>query len=423
MASIDIFPSEGYGAHVRSVLALRDYTLNTTLDSVIVVKSPEDLEGSLDSSKVYVIDGIIDFTGTGISIVVPSGGLNLQGSSFDVSQLVCTDPNYTLFNSNPTSGNLVASNLTFTTSGSNSRIYNLAGTGSEAIELNSINYVNCTSLGTIDSYRQLLEEGTGRFSGTPELTFEGSWGGARITTSIALGMSDFTSLFKAGPSLLFSGRFITDMNCNLPPIGAFLDFSDSNIDGEESLIISGAFIRRNNIIDASDSTITPNISEESIKSLWSNNTGVPNTHKYIKSVYSTEVTTIVSAINTYYPLEGTLTIEDQSHFTMPVNGQYELSSGNGVYHITGDLTLESNANNQIDIQVTRSIDGGVTWSRVQHVARTVNNLSGARDVAFFPISFTQVLNKGDRIRLEVENKSGANNITAELDSYISVIAL
>lgn len=52
--------------------------------------------------------------------------------------------------------------------------------------------------------------------------------------------------------------------------------------------------------------------------------------------------------------------------------------------------------------------------------RQINNIVGARDVAFFPISFIVTLNKNDRIRLEVENKTAARNVTMEIDSYFIV---
>lgn len=75
----------------------------------------------------------------------------------------------------------------------------------------------------------------------------------------------------------------------------------------------------------------------------------------------------------------------------------------------------------LDLRVTKSMDGGVTWpTEVDHLRRVVNNLTGARDVAFFPVSFVVLLKKGDRIRFEVENKTAGRDVTMELDSYVTV---
>lgn len=379
------------------------------------------LGGEIDSSKVYLIDGVVDLTG--IDIEVPVGGLNLVGYTFDTSKLVCNDSNYTMFKS-PVggSGNLLAVDLSLEVTGSNSKVFDLvSATGFEALELNRVNFNNCTSLGELTNYRQYLEDGTGRFGGTPELTFSGTNNGARITTSIVRGIGNMTSLFKTGTGLTFSGRFITDINCNLNTNGALFDFSEVNFINDESLTIKGAFITRNGVVSESDTTIHPNIDQTNVKSLWSENIGIPNTTKYIKSVCTSEVETPILAIDTYYPLLGTLTIERQSHFDMPSNGEFRLLSGNGTYQINGEIDVVGTQGNELHLRIVKSTDGGLTFpTEINHIKRVVNNLAGGRDVAFFSLSFISDLKKNDRIRIEVENKSGTGNVTQELDSYFII---
>lgn len=379
------------------------------------------LGGEIDSSKEYFIDGKIDMGST--SIEIPVTGISISGYSFDISGLSSSQSNYTMFTS-PVggSGNLVCKDIEITATGTNSKIFDITDhDGNSTIEITAVNYVNCFSLGEITGYRQLLETGTGRFGLKPSLTFSGNWNGVRISTSIVRGITAVDSLFKAGTGLVFSGRFITDINADLPATGALIDFSDTNITNDESLILKGAFVTRSGVIDASDTTIYPNIDHTSVKSLWNDNTGLPNTNKYIKGSVTTEVTTVVNAINTYYPLEGTITIDSQSHFDMPENGEYRLLSGNGSYQVTGDFVLDSNQNNEVDIRITKSTDGGLTYpTEVNHIKRIINSLSGGRDVGFFPINFIVDLKENDRLRVEVENKSGTANITAELDSYLII---
>jgi len=388
----------------------------------IVVTQASQLLGTLDSTKQYFIDGVIDMGSQ--SIEVPIAGLSISGYGFELSQLISTSNTYSMFTS-PLggSGNLLLSNLAVTTSGTSSQVFNLIDSdGTHAIEHNTVNFNACTSLGEITDYRQGLELNTGRFGGTPELTLSGTMNGYRATTSITRGLSNITSLFKTGTELNMSGRFITDMNCELPAIGAFIDFAPSNIVNDESLIIKGAFITREGVIDASDTTIHPNIDQTSVKSKWSDNTGVPNTTKYIKVNLTTEVVTTIAVVSTYYPLLGTWTIEKASHFDMPANGEIRLLSGNGTYQVVGDIPIDSNPNNELSIRVTKSIDGGATYpTEVNNIKRVVNNLSGGRDVAFFTINFLTDLKKNDRLRLEIENQTGANNVIAELDSFFTII--
>lgn len=388
------------------------------LDTFVVVSSPQELQNT-DPNKVYVLDGVIDFSSSNLSIEVPQGGLSILGFGLDQFKLTCSDDNYSLFTSpSEGSGNLFLSNLSIEVTGTNSQVYELTSdTGFEAVELSIVNYNNCTSLGEITSYRQVLESGTGRFGGTPELTLSGNFNGYRVSTSIVRNLNNITSLFKEGTSLQLSGRFISDMNCDLPPSGSLLDFSESNILNKESLALQGAFITRSGVIDSQDPDITPNISQTSLKSLWKGNTGIPNTTKYIRSTIVTEATTVVSAIDTYYPLQGVWTVEANSHISMPANGEFEILSGTGTYEFSGDLSIEGGANQEVDVRVVKSTDGGSTYPQeIFHSKRLVNNLLGFRDVAFFNLTFVETLSEGERVRLEVENKSGVTNLTVELGS-------
>jgi hypothetical protein len=391
----------------------------TGLTGRVNVTSAADLSGTLDSTKEYFIDGVIDMGSQ--SIEVPAGGLYLSGYNFDTSKLISTVAGYTMFKS-PVggSGNILGRDLTFTVSGAGSSLWSITGaSGNEAIEFDKVNFNDCTSLGFIDDYRQYLEVGTGRFGGTPALEFRGAWNGARISTSIVRGISGLSALFKTGLGLTFSGRFITDINCDLPATGALTDLGESNILNDESMVLQGAFITRSGVINPNDTGITPNISADSVKSNWDSNTGVANTNKYIKSILSAQVETVISAIDTYTPLLGTFTVEKSVHFAQPSNGEFQCLTGVGDYLITGDFAIQGTANDVIDIRVTKSTDGGLTYpTELNHISRTVNNLVGPNDVAFFPLNFIANLAKGDRVRVEVENKTSSDNITARQDSFI-----
>ena len=403
------------------LIKLTTDTTYETVDSVVVVTKASDF-GVIDSTKIYLIAGIIDMTG--VSLEVPSGGMNIIGYTFDVSQLVNTEASYTMFTS-PVggSGNLLIENVGLETSGASSSVFALTdATGFNAVEMNKVNFNNCTSLGYLDGFRQGLENGTGRFGGTPELEFRSAWvGGYRTTTTITRGLSNITSLFKAGAGFTFAGRFAIGINCDLPATGALIDFSASNIDNDESLELFDCRVTRQGVLDATDTTIHPNIDHTSVKCLWDNNAGIPNTTRYIKASVTTEVATVVSAIDTYYPLAGTLTVETSSHFDMPANGEFRLLTANGTYQLTGDFVLDAPANDTIDLRVTKSTDGGATYpTEITHIRRQVNSFVGGRDVAFVPVNFIATLAKDDRIRIEVENKTSTGDITAELDSFFII---
>lgn len=391
--------------------------------SIIRVDSPLKLQPPLRSDKVYFIDGVIDLTGSGISLEVPEGGLSLSGWNFDISQLICSDDNYSLLTSPISgSGNLIVKDVGFSVTGTSSEVFNITDSdGSHAIEITGANFLSCTSLGSLTNYRQVLETGTGRLGGTPELELIGAMNGYRIDTSIAFGMNDFSALFKSGTGLTFAGRFITDFNCSLPAIGALADFSPTNFTNDETMVVQGALIARQGAFNAEDTGIFPNIDETSVKCNWKSNTGIPNTKKYIKATSTAETTTTIALANTYYPIQGTVTVDVDTHFQMSANGEFELLAGTSDYFVNGDLSIAGTANDVIDIRVTKSTDGGATYPiEVNHIRRVINNLAGARDVAFFPINFITNLSKGDRLRIEVENTTAARDVTMEIDSYFII---
>ena len=219
----------------------------------VIVKQASDF-GIIDSTKEYFLDGIIDFTGTGLSIEVPSGGVYITGYNFDTSGIKCTDAAFTLFSS-PIggSGNILFKDFFIDIQGVGSQVYNLVGdTGTEAIEIDRINFNNCTSVGTVSTYRQGLETGTGRFGGTPELTLAGTWtGGYFIDTSIIRGLSNSAfSIFKAGAGFVMNSRFRSNMNLDLPALANLLDFAPANFTNPSTLQLEQCLITRNGVFDA-----------------------------------------------------------------------------------------------------------------------------------------------------------------------------
>jgi hypothetical protein len=128
-------------------------------EKIVRVKTSSDF-GTIDSTKVYILDGIIDMTG--VSVEVPSGGINIVGYTFDISKLICSDSSYTMFTS-PVggSGNVLLSNIAIEVTGASSKVFDLFdATTFNACEFNIVNFNNCTSLGTLDNYRQGLDAGS-----------------------------------------------------------------------------------------------------------------------------------------------------------------------------------------------------------------------------------------------------------------------
>lgn len=399
------------------------------LESHIIVKQSNlatTLGGTIDSTKVYVLDGIIDFTGTGLNIEVPVNGVSIIGSTFDISKLICSDVNYTMFTS-PIggSGNILGMDYAVEVTGTGSQAYNLTdATGFNAFEFSRINYNDCTSLGTITDYRQGLESGTGRFGGKPELTLAGTWiGGYFIDTSIVRSLTNDTyTLFKAGAGFSMASRFRSNMNIDLPASVSFFDFAPGNFTNPSTVQIQGAIVSRNGVFDATDSNITPNMMEGDLVAAWSDNNGMPNTFEGGSVGVTTETATVIGSAGVFVDLDATSwTALDLQHFDNPSGNELRhLGNTPREYKVVADFTMDSTSGNVLTLRVTKWDDSVSSFSTVLDQSRQVNALVGGRDVAFFSVNINTTLDENDFIKLEVANVSAANNITAEADSYMIV---
>lgn len=396
--------------------------LDNDPNTVITVKQASDF-GTIDSTKIYVIDGIIDMGAT--SIEVPSGGISIQGFTFDVSQLVSSSSSYTMFTS-PVggSGNVLLSNVALETSGTSSEVFDLVSdTGFNAIEMNIVNFNDCTSLGTIDNYRQGLESGTGRFGGTPELTLKGDWaGGWFIDTSIVRSLDDWSgNLYTAGAGFAMSSRFRSNQNIDLPSSASFFDFSSSNFANPSTLQIQGCLMTRDGVFDAADTNLTPNIEAGNLSCDWSGNNGIGNTFVGGATHVTSEVATAVSVQSTFYDLAGGFGTTGLQHFDSPSAGQLRHLGETPIeYRIMGQLVIECVQSSEVDVKVVVWRDAASSFVDGKTTRRVIDRQSGGRDIAYFTVIDNILLNQNDYVKLQVANATGTGNITAELDSFYTV---
>lgn len=397
-------------------------------NQIIVNQSNKDvtLGGVIDSTKEYFLDGIIDMGTT--EITVPNDGIILKGYSFANSGLISSEDNYTMFKTLIAiaggGGGLLMSSMFVSVTGSGSKVYDMSDSdGQHAIELDKFNYINCTSLGVLDGYRQGLELDTGRFGGSPSLTLSGAWlGGYRVSTSIVRNMSNTTAepLFKKGIDFVMQSRFLTDINCDLGTLQPLLDFEDTNFPNPSTLEIKNAIITRNGLSVPNDLNITPNITASNLSCSWRINNGIPNTFVGAIATITTEVETGVTG-GLPFILLGTFTNTDMQHFDSPSNGQLRhLGDNPREYTVNFDFSLDGGANQTYQIDLIKN-DG--LPSIVYSQRRVINNLQGggsSRDIGYFTGLANVILNKNDYVYWQISNLTNNNNCTLELDSSWSV---
>jgi len=392
------------------------------LSNRIIVTQASDF-GVIDSTKEYFLDGIIDMGG--VSIEVPSGGIYISGFNFNLSKLIDSTSSYTMFTS-PVggSGDVLFMDFAIEVTGTNSAVYDLVSdTGFKAVEISRINFNNCTSLGTLDNYRQGLETGTGRFGGTPNLILSGNWvGGYFIDTSIVRGLTNGVySLFEEGTAFSMASRFRSNQNIDIPADVSFFDFQPSNFVNPSTVQITNAIISRNGVFDAEDANIIPNMDKGDLVSSWNGNKGIQNTFKGGENRVTTEITTTISSAGVFVDLAGTYTASDLQHFDAPANGQLRHLGDSPIeYKVNVFGIIDGGSNDDVELKIVVWDDSASVFVDYKSVVRVINNLQGGRDVAYFNFTDKVLLNTDDYVKLMIANISGTSNVTAELDTEFTI---
>jgi hypothetical protein len=395
----------------------------TDLDNRIIVTQANvatTLGGAIDSTKQYFLDGAIDMGA--LTITVPPTGISIIGLSFDISGLYSSEDNYTMFVSESIaigSGNILGADYYVSVTGTNSKVYELYdATGFNAFEFQRINYNGCTSLGDIYDYRQGLESGTGRFGGSPSLTLHGLWrGGFRITTSIVRSMSDVTTepLFKSGTLFQMNSRFLTDINCDLGDLQPFCDFVPADFPNESTIQFKGVIMTRGGVSNSDDTNITPNLSASDLSCDWDNNIGMNNTFIGGTLTNTVEAETTIAVAGVGVDMAGTWTASDLQHFDSPApNELRHLGNDPKDFRISFSFVVDGGSGDNIGIELVK--DDGVSPSLEFTQVRVINNLQGARNVAYFTGTFNVRMNKNDLVVWQVTNITNTTNVTLELDS-------
>jgi hypothetical protein len=121
-------------------------------------------------------------------------------------------------------------------------------------------------------------------------------------------------------------------------------------------------------------------------------------------------------------LNGTFTPSDLQHFDAPGNGQLRhVGNSPREYRLFGDLVIVGTANDEVSIKVVQWDDSAGGFVDVASQVRQINALVGGRDVAFFNATTTFTLDKNDYIKLQVANNTAGRDVTAEIDSFFTVL--
>ena len=401
--------------------------LALTPASVIVVNSASDLSGTLVSDKVYLIDGSIDM-GTQ-TITVPSTGLQISGYGIGVSKLLSTENSYTMFvDAASDAGTLFISELTIDVSGTSSQVFDLDNSGAgDAVEINSTNFENCTSIGTLDAFRQFLMVNVFWLSCDDGITFAGTWsGGASIRTFLvrnfdpgAAGGTVFTG--STSPALTFASRFFCDGNIDTPSGATVYDFAASMFTNDADFeLITGQYTGAGTVVAVK----SPVVDNTSTKSRFRDNNGLVNTYvggRWYIAAGNTAPTTIAT-VNTYVKAAGTTTEQDLQWTSSAGDNDLAYdSTETAEIQVAGSVNVTAvsgGADKNITITLRHWDNSASAYVDLPNAARGVSTSAGSyNNIAIIGYA---TMDTSDRIELWIENNTDAVNLTVEDGSLLSI---
>lgn len=394
-------------------------TNGVKFDNTVVVKDAFDLE-TIDSTKNYMIDGVVDMGST--PIIVPEGGISISGlnGARDTAKLISSADNYSMFISpdGGYSGNVVLESCTIDVTGTNSQVFNLDNDeNSGALDITGVNFgqspvTRTTSLGHLSNYRQLLLNNVGFIFINDGLTFNGAWTGIAVLTSIAVGFPSAT-LFKEGTSFTV-GNVRSDVNfLSVQSDSVLFDFDNANITDKGGFALS-------NVRVGSDDAI-PNITSNDVKTRFRNCQGFRNTYIGGQWTITSAATTNIAAANTPVKLAGTTTYNDLTHFTGDNSNEFVyIGDQNIEVEAKGVVSITGGNNDQISVFFRKWDDSASAYVDGPRVQATLNGgLLGTRaeGIPFFGY-FS--LDNNDRIEVWVENNTDTTNVTANLNGLVAL---
>lgn len=393
------------------------YVNGRTYSNTVIVKQASDL-ANIDSTKNYMIDGAVDMGSQ--SIEVPEAGISISGlnGARDTAILYSSADNYTMFvsPSGGSSGNMVLESCTIDLTGSNSQVFDLDNNDNGgAIDITGVNFgisplSTTLSMGELTSYRQLLMSGVGFLFIDDGLTFNGTWTGIAVTTSIAVGFPAAT-LFKRGSSFIVN-NIRSDINfLSVQPSSVLFDFQEADISSKGGFSLTNVRTTATNAV--------PNISGSSEYARFKDCQGIRNTYVGAKWYLTSEATTTISATNTPVKIAGTTTTTISEWFEQTGNNQITYIGGQPIAVKTECRFAVSGTNNdQIKLSLWRWDDSASAFVMIGSKSGAITLNGGLLGSRAESIAFDIVddVDEGDYYEVRIENTSAARNVSLLVDS-------
>lgn len=347
-----------------------------------------------------------------------SEDVHLFGFSQGINKLSSSKDNIALIRSD--NANLFISNLVLEATGTGSECINMLGDGTTSLDMNFVEMKGV--YGTLDNIRQLFWVGGFSMSAPGGFTIENNISGIAIRNTRVINTAGYLIKGAVGSTI---GNIRTNINATIPTGGFAFDVDYDMLPNDGSIQVEGARFDGNGDISAplTDAGRDSDNLWESRKSLFLNNRGEKAKNTLIGAYWelTTEAVTAITQ-NVEVKIAGTTTFNYSVHFSKNTENSIRSSvSFEETVKVDGFLRIKGGANDALVVLLKKRIDATGLYETIAEYPATVNNLSGANDVAILTIFRPFVsLAESDDIELWIKNTSSNDDITLEIGSYLAL---
>jgi len=248
----------------------------TEREVIKVTEKSQIVNKDLDATKVYKILRSLSLTSTETIRLNNSPIIKSLGA--DLITISTSEPDSIIFEGDNCK-NVNIQDINLSAAGNGSKVFDVINAeGNHEFRLIGVNFSGSESAGNITGFRQWFTKDIGLYGCKDGFTLYGPFNGMFCQELNLFGFPATGTLFKKGEGLTFTNRAFISVNFAVPSGAVLADF-------DESVFLENELFQLVNCIakvdggfnDNNVNSLVPNISANSPKSLWSGNSGLPNT--------------------------------------------------------------------------------------------------------------------------------------------------
>jgi hypothetical protein len=428
-----------YDDNSNTWINTKRYNTQIIVKSLADLPAPVGAEIQLATDTIYLIDADLDITGYTLCFGAKTqiNGLGQNVSRVRSSTSGTVGNPYIFFKS---TANLFMNDLEIICEGTNQCVWNHIGDGvtvpeGESFELNRFNCLSFppggpplwghnNQLGFIKDIRQGFIGTFSCFGFENGFTCAGAWaGGFRVENTLFRVFKGIA--FGSDPldPVSFQLRMASNANLSIPlgSIGYDFPYTAFNSTGQYQLQggnVSGDGTYVTEWEDPLNLGTFRNPAFDS-KANFQNNTGIQNT--YIGGEYqvTSDIITTITAANVWIDLNltGVTSNKFLTHFS-ETDGEFESLGGNPIdMTFLGSFSFTGKANDIVELRLIKEqVGGGIV--ELNRKTITIQGTTGQGKAENVPINTTDLVLPGEKIRPQIRNTSGVQDVTTGIGANL-----